>query len=231
MASLSGSVLSIVGLPKVALVPWEGPNKGKPIFTQYNPESLSFSKSVNWGENKSSDKDTADPIFTGSDGITLQMEFFYDLYESKGDVRPLVHQIIALTECQEFEPEKADETTEEDASSVVRPPRVQFIWRDANPLGTGKAYFAVLKSVDVSYTMFLDDGTPCRASVKVSCQQVASMGDMDNVAKASEVVVSTAGLTAAAIENMGGRSSLEASGGKIEDPSTWPPVITIKSKL
>jgi hypothetical protein len=212
--------MSFISMPKLALVPLEGDMKGIPVITMYNPTELNFKKEIKFEDEKGKGEDVPSKIrYSGGNPINLNLSFFFDFYEKKFDVRPAVMAIMHMGEAQECSDDKGH--------SDKRPPRVQFVWKDTNPLGTG-AYCAVLTSVDVTYTMFLDDGTPCRAKVTVSCSQVDPLEGADKFSKATSVVIMTAGLTAAAIENMGGRGEIESGGGKIEDPSTWPATIEVK---
>lgn len=214
--------MSFISMPKLALIPLEGDMKGIPVITMYNPTELSFQKNVNYSDDKGQGEDLPKILhYSGGQPIDLKLSFYFDFFEQALDVRPVVMAVMHMAtpqECKEDGADKAD----------VRPPRVQFVWKDTNPLGTG-SYCAMLKSVDVKYTMFLDDGTPCRAEVLVSCSQVDPLAALDKFEKATSIIVMTAGLTAAAIENMGGRGEIEKIG-KIEEPSTWPASIEIKLK-
>jgi nucleoid-associated protein YgaU len=54
------------------------------------------------------------------------------------------------------------------ASGKPRPPRVEFHW------GAGPAILpAVIKSLNVTYTMFHPDGKPARATVSITLQEVS----------------------------------------------------------
>jgi len=219
---------SVTNLPKLGLVPLEGDAKDVPIMTHYNPTSLSFDKKANLNkEDKTTGTDIPASIkYVGGDPINLTVDFFFDYFEEKKDVRPDVMQIVHLAEPQVAEVEV--DLTGKQVNATKRPPVVCFVWKDTNPLGTG-SYYACITSVGVEYTMFLDDGTPCRAKVKISCEQVNPLSPLEKLLKATSKLINTAGLTAAAIESFkGGRDALESAGAKIEDPSTWPVSISIK---
>lgn len=216
-------------LPKLGLVPLEGDLKGTAIMTGYNPTSLKFTKEM---EDKSDEKTIGTDVpvsikYSGSKPIELDVQFFFDCYEAEEkDVRPIVMQVVHLAEPQVAEAEI--DISGKEVKITNRPPKVCFVWKDTNPLGTG-TYYAYITKVTVNYTMFLDDGTPCRATVDVHSKQVNPLSPLEQLMKATSKEINTAGLTAAAIETLkGGRAAIEAGGGKIEDPSTWPVSISIQ---
>ena len=59
-------------------------------------------------------------------------------------------------------------------SQQHRPPTVQFMW------GTYLSFDAVIQKVITKFTLFLDDGTPVRASVEVTFMQIADEGVFPN---------------------------------------------------
>lgn len=223
-------VSSIISMPKLSLVPVEGSCAWIPVVTMYNPTSLSFTKKSKFGSQEKDNQGAGSTLpkeiqYNGGEPIDLNVDFFFDYYEEKKDVRPIVRQLLQMTEPQDIKGDDDGEANKADN----RPPRVLFIWKDTTPLGTKDPYCAVITSIKVDYVMFLDDGTPCRAKVGVTCQQAGLTDEIKSLKKVTGVVLATAGLTAAAIENLqGARAALEAAGGKIEDPSTWPASIEIK---
>ena len=141
------------------------------VTSKYNPKELSFTKKVNWTGGSGAKMDYPTRQFTNGDPITLTLELFFDEYEDEGDVRPYILKLMQFVH-------KHDELDN------GRPPMVQLIWggkvgenvyarlsSGIDPLGIGKPFRGVVDSVETKYTMFLEDGTPCRASVKVSLTQ------------------------------------------------------------
>src|SRR6185503_17372824 len=60
-------------------------------------------------------------------------------------------------------------------SGKARPPRVEFHWAN------GPSPFpAVIKSLNVTYTMFHSDGRPARATVAVTLQEVSKIAKAQN---------------------------------------------------
>jgi hypothetical protein len=129
------------------------------VTTMYNPKELSFTKSVNWSDDNVGHETNYPALaFTAGQAITLSIELFFDCYEaSNQDVRPLVKSCVHLCEIQDCNGEK-------------RPPKVQLVWADSDPIGVGN-FTGVVESAQVKYTMFTTTGIPCRASVTVSIKQ------------------------------------------------------------
>lgn len=157
--------MSNANYEKITILPLEGDSKGKGIPSMYNPNELSFTKSVGWSDDSvGCETDYPALQFTAGQAITLSVELFFDKYEQAGDVRDEVTRLIHLCEIQEI------------SGSEKRPPRVQLVWGDANPLVKGKTFAGVIESAQAKYTMFLNNGTPCRASVTVSIKQADVVG-------------------------------------------------------
>jgi hypothetical protein len=148
-----------------------------PIFitSKYNPQTLSFTKQVSWSANNSGSKtDYPSLQFCSGNAIKLSIELFFDKYEEGGDVRPEILTLMQFVHvCPAIDSERGG-----------RPPKVQLIWggksggnalarasSGIDPLGIGKPFQGVVESVKTDYTMFLENGTPCRASVKVDLIQ------------------------------------------------------------
>lgn len=212
---------------KVTILPLEGDAKNLGISTMYNPKELSFTKSVGWSDDSvGCETDYPALAFTAGQAISLSIEFFFDLYEeADSDVRPSVKSLVHLCEIQSIEGETAK-----------RPPRVQLVWADADPIGVGN-FCGVVESAQAKYTMFTSAGIPCRASVTVQMKQADFINTTGKVLNADGSVSEThtynnlSQMTepeAASIEGM--KEAMEKAGAKIEDKSTWPPSITVESK-
>jgi hypothetical protein len=146
-----------MSLAKITIRATEGDKTEVP--TMYNPKELSFTKSVNWSDDNVGHETNYPALaFTAGQAITLSIELFFDCYESANqDVRPKVKDCVHLCEIQDCNGEK-------------RPPKVQLVWADSDPIGVGN-FTGVVESAQVKYTMFTSTGIPCRASVTVSIKQ------------------------------------------------------------
>lgn len=133
-------------------------DEGDEFIAHFNPKEISWDKSVPWQQHKRSKGDHPLMEFTSAKPATLSCEFFFDTYEIKGDVYAMyISKLEALTMV------KKDGKDEQ-----KRPPMVLFYW------GTKFNKFkGVVESLSVKYTMFLPDGTPCRATATVKITQAA----------------------------------------------------------
>ncbi|MBM7868043.1 LysM peptidoglycan-binding domain-containing protein [Heliobacterium gestii] len=84
--------------------------------------------------------------FTAGDQTTLTMELFYDTTDKGTDVREETNKVTQLLDVD---------------PDLHHPPICSFVWGSLNFKG-------LLKSVGPRYTMFLNDGTPVRARLRVT---------------------------------------------------------------
>jgi len=130
------------------------------IDCQFNPQSLTITKSVEWRAGKGEkDKVEARPelnapelSFGGGNPAEFTLDLIFDTTRlDNQDVRGYTNQLLQLTLMGAGDPSHKDE----------EPPLVQFIWGDL------VLFIAVIKRVEISYTMFLASGLPVRARAKV----------------------------------------------------------------
>src|SRR3954464_3922152 len=115
----------------------------------FNPKEYSVQKSVQWEPHKAPGLDLPEQEFTSGNPAVLSVELFFDTYEAKTSVKEHTDKIYTLAL---LNPDKH------------RPPMVMFQWGDTKFKG-------VIESLSVRYTMFLNDGKPCRAVMNVSVKE------------------------------------------------------------
>lgn len=124
-------------------------NTSKPIVAQFNPNRLSFSRTVSWPL-EDAKRDTPEVQFTGAQPTTLTIDLFFDTYDSpdsiKKDVRKQTDRLFDLT-------------TVEEHGKMHRPPVCRLLWGSM-----GRFFQGVLESLEQQFTLFMDDGTPVRAT-------------------------------------------------------------------
>ncbi len=151
-------------------------NPGGEVVCSYNPKEVSFQKGVNWSPDAQGVATNFPALqFTGGNAIKCTAELFIEGYEKKQDVRGPVKTLISF--CL-----KHPQANPRD----IRPPRVKLIWGAQEILDGASFQNAVITDVQVHYTMFLPDGTPCRAKASVSMQEadvVSSGGGADGSEK------------------------------------------------
>jgi hypothetical protein len=86
----------------------------------------------------------------------MDFELMFDLFETKGNVHS---QYIQALEQMAF--------IQDD---LKRPPMVTVTWGSAMP-----AFQGVISDLSVKYTMFLPDGTPCRATVNIRMKEASHL--------------------------------------------------------
>ena len=91
--------------------------------------------------------------FISGEATTLTMDLFFDTYEQGKDVRQYTTKISKLLDVD---------------SDLHAPPVCSFVWGSLNFKG-------IIEKVSQKYTMFLDVGTPVRATLNVSFRAWQSM--------------------------------------------------------
>lgn len=128
------------------------------VTFKFNPKEYSIQKSAEWKRsNTKGAKQAAVPEFTGSQPRSLELELFLDATEEPaGDVS---EDVEALFGCLVPLPSTL-------SKQKPCPPFVRFCWGD-------KVHFtAYLKSVNAKYTMFRPQGTPMRATCRVTLEEI-----------------------------------------------------------
>lgn len=87
--------------------------------------------------------------YVRGNGRTLSMELFFDTYEQRSDVRFYTTRVYSLMDVR---------------GTLRRPPVVTFAW------GTFQ-FRCVVERVGGRFTLFLEDGTPVRATLSVSLRE------------------------------------------------------------
>jgi hypothetical protein len=137
----------------------------------FNPDQITFTKSNTWNYHPTTGQSLPGGSFGSSTPATLQVTLIFDGTEHGEDVGAIIDKLVALT--------KVDESLDNGSAPVAprsrtpppptpqhRPPTVQFLW------GTYLSFTAVIQRIVSKYTLFLDNGTPVRASVDVTFLQV-----------------------------------------------------------
>lgn len=131
---------------------------------QFNPESIQITKAVTWTAKATSrsggkivpqsKRNSPDLDFGGGSPATFDLDFTFDTSQKGEDVRGYTQELLKLV----MMGKRAGPTR-------LPPPRVQFQW------GSFVLFMAVVTSVTVTYSLFLPDGTPVRATAKVKFTQ------------------------------------------------------------
>ncbi len=140
------------------------------IEVMFNPASYSISRNVNYSgvyrkKNKDIEKSNIishnypNMTFLGGSSDSLSLELIVNKYEFKHysgvektskdlSIKEYIKKIQALTLIKE---------------NIHKPPLCKFVWSDFSFQG-------YVTSLQINYTMFLDDGTPVRAKINLNIQ-------------------------------------------------------------
>lgn len=141
------------------------PPKTGVITCQFNPESLTISKALDWSGDKSPNFNSPFLKFAGGDSATYQLSLFFDAYSTTPpkDVREYTNQLLALT--------LRGAGYSLFLVPFAMPPFVKLVW------GKITLFEAVVEQVDITFTLFDPDGTPIRAKADVKFKQNEILGD------------------------------------------------------
>ncbi len=130
---------------------------GESIDVLFNPKEYTVTKINSWQPETSPGGNVPHTTFSSGQPATMTIQLFFDTYEHKTDVRRHTDKIAALM---------AVKPREEGEGKKLRPPKVEFHW------GLTWSFKAVVTSMTQKFTLFLPTGTPVRATVDVTFQQI-----------------------------------------------------------
>jgi hypothetical protein len=133
---------------------------GARIECMFNPAKFSFSQSNRWESDQIPGKATPSMRYAGGEGGSFSLSLVFDTTSSGTAVSIHTNKLLKLLDVDTTLP-GFDETR-----ANGRPPWVKFHW------GTSLHSFkAVVKSIQVGFTYFSNDGLPLRANVEMSLEQ------------------------------------------------------------
>lgn len=153
-----------MGLVKLRVTTLDGKNKNKSVTALFNPKEYTVSKTVPWSPHAAAGLDAPEMQFTTGQGETLKLELFFDTYESGGSAKThtdALHKMALID------------------TSLHRPPMVMVTWGSLNFKG-------VVESLSHRYTMFLEDGTPVRATCTLGLRQADSASEQATANRGNE---------------------------------------------
>jgi nucleoid-associated protein YgaU len=152
-----------MSLTKAALINVDAEGPPQPIECMFNPKEYTFSKANSWGVADTKGTDVPPLEFKSGNPTTLSLQLVFDTYELGVDVRKEYTDAI-------WNLMRVDDKLK-DKNNKGRPPRVRFQWGKSSNSRTW-AFEAVITKIQQKFTLFLGDGTPVRAVLDVTFQQV-----------------------------------------------------------
>ena len=121
------------------------------LLAGLNPKDLQVAKQVPWVEHKAA-SDRPPLEYTKGSPMEFSVELLFDTYETRENVfNAYVHRLLTFAEVN---------------PDLRRPPMLLFLWGTEFP-----PFMGVIVSLQVTYTMFLRDGRPVRATCQVKLKQ------------------------------------------------------------
>jgi hypothetical protein len=122
----------------------------------FNPNQYTLTRKVTWKQDKMPGFSVSRPQFDHGDPLSLSFSLLFDSYEAKSDVRKLTGKVAELAEV---------------IGKEKRPPVVKIIWGDDVKPYAGLPFTGVIDSLTQKFTLFLDSGTPVRATLDLGLHQ------------------------------------------------------------
>jgi len=133
-------------------------DNGPPIKVMFNPKEYKLSKDSTWKEHQVAGYDSPTLEWTSGQPYELEFELFFDGYEAGTSIRTVTDQIEMLAMVN---------------GDLHRPPVCMLTW------GTGLAMKCVLKRFDMTFTLFLPDGTPVRGKMLTKWTEFSTTEEQD----------------------------------------------------
>lgn len=174
----------------------ETPAGARPITVLFNPNQYTFTAQANTQPTPVPGQGAPVLQYTGGTSRTLGMTLFFDTYEHGTDVRDHTDRIYELLEVE---------------ATTHRPPVLNFAWG-------GFTFRCILESVTGSFVLFLDDGTPVRATLQVSFKEYVDPKDAPK-----QTVTQSADHTKTYVVRRGD-SIASIAAAEYEDATAWRPI-------
>jgi len=176
---------------------------GENITALFNPSKLVLNRAVLWEEQGAKERDVPELQYKRAQPRTFNLELIFDTYDTpeveKKDVRKVyTNKLLKLTLVN---------------SELHRPPVCKLFWGKF-----GKIFQGVLESLDQQFTLFMEDGTPVRATCtcvfkewRTNQQDQREQGTTSSDIAKKRVVKSSDTLSSIAAE-------------EYRDPALWRPI-------
>ncbi len=145
------------GLTNAAIINLDSP--GQIIRCLFNPKEYTITKQNRITQGSTSGSSMSKSEFSTGQPATLKVQLFFDTYDTRQDVRVTYTDKIWNLMMTSI-------PVEDNKTKRSRPPKVQFRW------GSYQFYDSHITQISQKFTLFLDDGTPVRATVDVTFQQI-----------------------------------------------------------
>jgi len=135
---------------------------GLTVACMFNPFEYTVTKSNTYEEKPKNDADTPQGEFFKSGAQKLDLDLIFDSYESGDDISQVTNKLWKFM-MTKTKPEASQ-------NEKISPPQVAFEW------GVFR-FVSYITSMTQKFTLFKPDGTPVRATVKVTFTQYTDVDD------------------------------------------------------
>lgn len=137
----------------------------------FNPKEYTFTKQNTWSRGETPSTNVPQIEFGGGQPATLAMHLLFDTYTStRPGARPRDVRKVYTDKIWSFM--MIDSNLQDPKSTRGRPPKVRFQW------GTSWSFKAVITNITQKFTLFMVDGTPVRAELDVTFQQIEDTANL-----------------------------------------------------
>lgn len=143
------------------------------VVCMFNPREYSFTKQNSWRENNQKGANVGRLEFGGGAPAKLTLQLLFDTYEAHSNGSRQLNQAgddVRRYTRPLWDMMKVSERKRNATTGRGEPPRVRFTW------GTMWSFEAVIESITQKFTLFLEDGTPVRATLDVAFKQLTDEG-------------------------------------------------------
>ena len=138
-------------------------NQGVSVECMFNPYEYSVSKTNTYEKKPQNDKDVVYAEFKEAGSQKLKLKLFFDTYEEKSDVTKITEMLWQFMSVKK--------NVSQNQNNVKKPPPfVAFKWGVFS-------FVSVITDMTQTFTLFLHDGTPVRATVDVNFEQFVDVED------------------------------------------------------
>lgn len=129
---------------------------GEKVACQFNPNEYTITKRNSWKQASGKGKEVPSFEFSGGKPAKLKLKLFFDTTGAGEDVRDHTRKLWGMMKIGKINPQ----------TNKGEPPQCRFWW------GSTWNFTAAVTNINQKFTMFLGDGTPVRATLDVTFQQV-----------------------------------------------------------
>jgi LysM repeat protein len=174
------------------------------VECHFNPNEVAISKSNKWEPEHAAGTNLPDVHFKGAGARSLTLTLIFDSYEKRTDIREATNKVLSLMDAPQDKSKN---------SKKARPPHVMFRWGDF------ETFPAVITQLAQKFTLFLETGTPVRATLSVTLQEVPQQA-AKNQTKGQNPTSRAAGAQRVYVVQPGDTIDLIATD-ELGDPTQW----------